>query len=76
MPKILQAVAEILFAEFENYGEKYQEGEKKAHEHEVKKRAYDQKQGNSRDVNLSRLPYIGIRKREELKRAQGPQSDR
>ena len=64
--EVSQAVAEILFAEFEYYGEEYQEGEEKTHEHEVKKRAYDQKQGNGRDINLSRLPYIGARKLEEL----------
>ena len=43
---------------------------KKAHKQEVEKRAYDQKQGNSRDINFSRLPDTGTRKREEFKGAQ------
>ena len=68
--EVFQAVAEVFFAEFEYYGKEYQESEKKAHEHEVEKRAYDQKQGNSRDISFSRLPDIGTRKRKELKGAQ------
>ena len=42
-------------------------GEKKTHKHEIEKRAYDQKQGNSRDISFSRLPDIGARKRENSK---------